>query len=292
MRPLSFFLLILGVGLLDGAASAQPRADPPGKTVSGKSEQAPESKKLPPAPAPCFKHLDGQLLVFAVNGAGGGTTLSDNLLDVNEDMHLGLRMQMVPWARHNAVYQDLIDHEAQIKAAARIACSVQVLRKDAPNAHIFFIAHSAGARVVLAAAEMLPPKSIDRIIVIAPAVTANYDLTTALKATRYGLDNFFSPEDRLLETVAEKSPLADGARGPAAGRIGFRPCSSDQKTLEVYRCQVRQYKWNDQFHGNGGHFAWVIRHNMKKVLPPLFCSAPVVYEVAPPPVIEKKVEKK
>jgi pimeloyl-ACP methyl ester carboxylesterase len=233
---------------------------------------------------PSFKHLDGQMLVFVANGVAGSTVLSDNLMELNGSMHLHLLIHPVAWTRHLAFYEDLQDHEAQLCAAARIAGMVTAIRKDAPNAHIYFAGHSAGARVVLAAAEMLPEKSIDRVILLSPAVSCTYDLTQALKTSRYGIDNFYSSEDSILDNAAERRGTADGPRGvPAAGRVGFRLVSSDKKDCEAYRA-LRQYRWSADLNGNGGHFTWTILPNLRRCVVPLFFSAPV----EPPPIVEKK----
>ncbi|MBM3994269.1 MAG: alpha/beta fold hydrolase [Planctomycetes bacterium] len=261
--------------------------------AAGQDKKAKDPKFKPPAPkiitppAPSFKHLDGQMLVFAVNGVNGSTVLSDNLLDVNSDLHLGLRIQMIPWCRHNAFFADLVDHEAQIMAAGRIAESVKAIRKDAPKANIIFIGHSAGARVVLAAAEMLPAKSVDRIFVLAPAVSYCYDLTGALKAARHGIDNFYSSEDSILDRAVDHKGTADGLRVHAAGRVGFHPTSTDKKDLELYR-NLRQIRWTEKYCGSGGHFTWVIQHNLKRTVVPQFftapCDAPAVKQTKEPPI--------
>jgi pimeloyl-ACP methyl ester carboxylesterase len=230
-------------------------------------------------PAPSFKHLDGQSLVFVANGVGGSTVVSDNLLELNYEKRLGLRIQMVPWCRHNSLFMDLTDQEAQLKAAARIACSVSAIRKDCPSARIFFVGHSAGARVVLAAAEMLPPQSVDRIIVLAPAVSCTYDLTTALKTSRYGIDNFFSSEDSVLDSENRHYRNADGPKTHAAGRAGFHLVSYDKQDIDLYR-NLRQYRWTAEFNGNGGHYAWALLHNMRKVMAPLFFTTPVYFAPA------------
>jgi pimeloyl-ACP methyl ester carboxylesterase len=235
--------------------------------------------KIMVQPVPSFKHLDGQLLVFVANGVGGSTLVSDNLLELNGEKHLGLRIQMVPWCRHNSLFMDLTDHEAQLNAAARIACSVSAIRKDCPSARIFFVGHSAGARVVLAASEMLPPQSVDRIIVLAPAVSYTYDLTTALKTSRYGIDNFFSSEDSVLDSENWHYRNADGPKTHAAGRAGFHLVSYDRQDVDLYR-NLRQYRWTAEFNGNGGHYAWALLLNMRKVMPPLFFTTPVYFAPA------------
>jgi pimeloyl-ACP methyl ester carboxylesterase len=251
-----------------------------------KKEALANPRKTPIQAGPSFKHLNGQTLVYVANGLGGSTTVSDNLNDLNGEYHLGLRIQPISWCRHNAVFQDLKDQEAQWSAAAKIANSVTAIRKDAPKARIFLVGYSAGARVVLAAAEMLPARSIDRIIVIAPAVSCYYDLTGALKASREGIDNFWSANDGLLDSDNAHYRNADGQRGPAAGRVGFRPLSHEKKDLYAYR-HLRQHPWNENLCGSGGHFGWTLRPNMKKVIVPLFAPVPIACE----PAVEKKAEK-
>lgn len=249
--------------------------------------------KVAPVPLTCcppghsFKHLDGKPLVFVANGVGGSTKLSDNLIDVNSDYGLGLRIRLVAWARHNARYQDLLDHQAQLHAAANIACTVTAIRKDCPNLPIFLVGHSAGARVVLAAGEMLPENSVDRIVVMAPAVTCMYNLTGAMRASRGGVVNFYSSEDNLLEAAEQHTALADGLKGPAAGRVGFRPPCSDSKEVAAYFRRLHQVRWTENWAGSGGHGTWTISHNLKKIAGPIFtCAAPI----EPPPLIfEKKM---
>jgi pimeloyl-ACP methyl ester carboxylesterase len=144
--------------------------------------------------------------------------------------------------------------------------------------------NSAGARVALAAAEMSPEKSIERVIVIAPAVSCGYDLKGVLKASKCGVDNFYSCDDNVLEAAVYYATLADGTRTAAAGQVGFQ-APGDPRAAALY-CNVRNYPWNDSFVGGGGHFAWTRPHNMKKVLPPLLtpCMCVVSFEPAPPGV--------
>lgn len=259
-------------------------------SADGQEKKEP-TKALPQINACCppgftYKHLDGRPIVFVANGAGGSMTLSDNLLDLNSEMGLGLRLQNVPWCRHNAVFEDLIDNQAQLNAATRIACTVTAIRKDCPNVPIFLIGQSAGARIVLAASEMMPPKSVDRVIVLAPAVTCGYDLTNAMRGSRGGIYNLYSSEDGVLASAEEYSKLADGLVGPAAGRVGFRPPSADPKEVAQFHQNVRQLRWTEEFAGSGGHFAWALRHNLKRVVVPLFQPVTVIFE---PPALEKKM---
>src|ERR1022692_4578262 len=106
-----FSCLLLGLAML---GMSQPLVLGQAKKEEPKAKK--EEPKAPVQVTPSFKHLDGQMLVFVANGVGGSTVTSDNLIDVNGSCHLGLRIQMVPWCRHNALFQDLVDTEAQLNA--------------------------------------------------------------------------------------------------------------------------------------------------------------------------------
>jgi pimeloyl-ACP methyl ester carboxylesterase len=266
MRRLSGLLVGLALfGILLAPADGQSKKDEP--------KGLPKIVVVPAPAAPSYKHLDGQMLVIAVNGVGDSTTLSDNLKEINEEKHLRLCIQEVPWTRTGSKCKDLTDTEAQLNAAARIACAVKAIHKDAPKAHIILIGYSAGARVVLAAAEMSPPKSLDRVIVLSPTVSQMYDLTGALKASRYGIDNFYSVQDGVLDTENDHYRNSDGGPGHAAGKYGFKLCTTDKTTIEAYR-NVRQHGWTDEMH-YGGHYTWVRWHMLAKCVVPQFFTAPV-----------------
>jgi pimeloyl-ACP methyl ester carboxylesterase len=233
----------------------------------GQEKKETPKKEVIAPPAPSLKHLDGRKIVFVANGVGGSTIASDNLIELNGEHRLCLLIKPVAWSRQNSVHQDMVDHDAQLAAAARIAAWTKALRKDAPNAEIYYVGHSAGARVVLAAAEMAGEKSVDRIILLHPAISTCYDLKNALKASKCGIDSFYASEDSVLATAEDGVGMADGIKARAAGRVGFH--AATKSDAEAYR-SLRQYRWNENFAGSGGHFAWTLQHNMRKVIVPLF----------------------
>ena len=288
MRRMSYLLFGLALfGLTQLPAFGQAKNDdlkvtPPMRKIE--PTNPPQLVPLP-APGPSYRHLDGRSLVIVANGVSGSTTASDNLIELNGELNLGLRIQAVSWTRTDSLYGDLIDHEAQMNAAMKIACLTQAIRRDCPHSRIFFVGSSAGARVVLTAAEMSPAKSIDRIILLSPAVSSTHDLTAALRASRCGIDNFWASEDNVLARAAEYLSVQEKTPVYMAGRAGFRlPCPTPE--YKAAYCNVRQYRWHEELCGNGGHHCWLIEHNMKKcVLPLFFMSCPVEMPIfAPPPL--------
>lgn len=234
-------------------------------------------------PMPSLKHLDGRRIVFVANGAGSSTIVSDNLSQLNGDLGLHWTIKPVPWSRMDHVHKDIRDDAAQLKAAAQLACWTAAIRRDAPKAEVTFVGHSVGARVVLAAAEIAGEKSVNRIILLHAAVSNVYDLGPALKASRHGIDSFYSVEDGVLDEASQTTGLADGLKTHAAGRVGFK-APSDPKEAQAYR-GLRQYRWTEDLCGSGGHYAWAIHHNLRKVVVPVMVTLPpepIVAKLPPP----------
>jgi len=95
--------------------------------------------------------------------------------------------------------------------------------------------------VALAAAERLPPDSLERIVLLAAGgVVRTYDLRRALVSARQGLDVFSSEKDRWwLGVGAAIVGTADGKRDPPAGRVGFRPPGDAALALRLH-----QHPWD------------------------------------------------
>jgi hypothetical protein len=98
--------------------------------------------------------------------------------------------------------------------------------------------------VVLAAAEVLPPASVERIVLLAPSVSAGYDLRPALACARCGIDSFCSRRDVfLLGAGVTLAGTADRRWDPAAGRVGFRPVLVYPDDAQLYT-KLREHSWD------------------------------------------------
>jgi hypothetical protein len=118
---------------------------------------------------------------------------------------------------------------------------------------VTLLGHSAGAAVVLGAAENLPPGVIDEIVVLAPSVSRDYDLRPALRSSARGIDAFSSENDRLALGVGTYVlGTADRRWVPAAGRVGFRPIveSSEDAALVA---KLRVHPWHPIVAWTGNH---------------------------------------
>src|SRR5437899_11691170 len=156
--------------------------------------------------------------------------------------------------------------------ARRLAERIASVRQAAPQWPIYVVAHSAGSAVALGAAAELPPDTIDRIILLAPAVPADYDLRPALRSVRLEIDVFTSRADRwYLRGSDLVSSIAHCKSLNAAGRCGFRPILQNPEDPFLYG-KLRDYPWEPRLiwtGHDGGHFGYYQQGYLRAFILPL-----------------------
>jgi pimeloyl-ACP methyl ester carboxylesterase len=215
-------------------------------------------------------------VVFTADGAGGFGTTTAALRDAVAAEGLPLCVEMVPWSHgYGRGLADQMDYDHARQEGACLAAQVLARRQACPASPVFLVAHSAGSAVVLAAAEALPPGSVDGIVLLAPSVSADYDLRPALRCTRRGIDVFTSERDVLfLGLGVGLVGTADRHWSAAAGRIGFRPVVATPEDAALYT-KLRQHPWDPcvAWTGNpgnhyGAHFPRYLRAYVLPLLGP------------------------
>jgi pimeloyl-ACP methyl ester carboxylesterase len=201
---------------------------------------------------------DGQRgVVFVVDGAGSFHATSEAFQKAVQEACLPLSVVPVEWSHgFGRVVADHTDWNHAQEEGCRLAGEIAAYRQDHPGSAIYLVAHSAGSGVALTAAGVLPPNSLDRIILLAPSVSTGFDLRPALRSTREGIDVFYSSRDVFsLGLCVAFVGTADGCRGcQAAGRFGFqaRPETPEDAVLFA---KLRQHPWERcvLWTGNLGH---------------------------------------
>jgi pimeloyl-ACP methyl ester carboxylesterase len=183
-------------------------------------------------------------VIFVVNGSGGGIELTQDLwraMGLTGDRFV---TNTVYWSRYQTVLGDSTDSVGHLLGAQDLARRIQALRQLEPGRKIYVVGHSAGCRVTLEAARLLPPNSVDRIVLLGASASFCCDLGPALLAARDGLDNFYSPRDSVLWMGTNTIGLSDGSAHPAGGRVGFYPPPPHSPSYPLYMVKLRQYQWN------------------------------------------------
>jgi pimeloyl-ACP methyl ester carboxylesterase len=172
--------------------------------------------------------------------------------------HAGVphELRNFPWTHGKGrLFRDLQDARHLLAKAGDLAEAVRAVKAAEPDRPVYLLAHSAGAAVSLAAAERLPPGTLERVVLLASAVSPDYDLRAAVRATRLGVVSFSSSWDVFfLHWGTSQFGTADRVYGPSAGLDGFRvPADLDEEGRCLYG-RVVQVKWRpeDLLHLRGG----------------------------------------
>jgi hypothetical protein len=194
-----------------------------------------QAKAIPPCVHPG--------IIFVANDAGDTTDLTENLCEVMSQTKWPLKVDTTRWSSFGGPFRDYNYVERHRAAGLRMACRIQAAQRACPGAKTYLMGHGAGAAVVLAAAECLPPGSIDRIVLLHPGVSTIYDLRPALHTAREGIDVYFSLQDGVMIGMNNVFSNSDGRRDvPAAGLVGFRCPPPFVPDAQLYHL-VRQYPW-------------------------------------------------
>lgn len=116
-----------------------------------------------------------------------------------------------------------------------------------PGTPVFLVAKSGGCGIVVKALEQLEPASVERAILLAPALSPGYDLSTALAAVRRDLVVFWSPLDLIILGAGTRLfGTSDRVRTASAGLVGFRVPGQ----LAPYE-RLRQVRWGPRMAAAG-----------------------------------------
>jgi hypothetical protein len=213
-------------------------------------------------------------VVFCADGAGGLGETTDTLAHVIAEERVPLRIERVEWSHGSGRF--LIDHldrrNLELKGED-LAREARQWKLRYPGSRVCFIGQSAGCAVLLLAAEAMPADSVDRMVLLAPSVSSRYDLRPALRATREGIDVFYSEHDWfVLGLGMALSGTTDGQLPPVAGRVGFRHNAANAGDEALY-ARLRQHPWSPQVEQTGrtsGHYgALEVDHVRSRILPML-----------------------
>jgi pimeloyl-ACP methyl ester carboxylesterase len=208
---------------------------------------------LPPPPA-----VGPAGVVFVADGAGNFQMASTTLRKVAAEEQSPLLVETFPWSHgYPRCLSDHMDYTHARAEGRLLAAQILAVRQQCPGARIYILGHSAGCSVALAAAEALPAESIERVILLAPSVSARYDLRPALAAVHEGLEVFYSRRDwYYLALVTGITGTSDRCWASASGRCGFAPHITCPEDAGLY-ARLHQHCWqpSDGKLGNtGGHY--------------------------------------
>jgi pimeloyl-ACP methyl ester carboxylesterase len=161
----------------------------------------------------------------------GGVTWAIDLADWTASMPMSYLVNLRDEGRNRIKAQDIAD-------------SIVRYRMAYPNTPVVLVGQSSGGGMAIWVAEAMPPtERIEGIITLAPSLSPEYSLDSALLRTRRGIVNFYSERDWVILGVGTTlSGTMDGSHTSSAGRVGFEPPWGGP-SLELYERKLFQIPW-------------------------------------------------
>jgi len=186
-------------------------------------------------------------------------------------------LEIYDWTNSAPGLPALLSYQRNLDEAQRIADKIVALHRAQPNRPIILTGHSGGTGLAVWALERLPDDvQVDRVMLLASALSPKYDLTRALHHVRTHLYNFWSDQDvTVLSTGTTIFGTIDGVKGPAAGFVGFTPPESAD--LRQYQ-KLQQFAYTGdwvQWGNTGGHIGLMSKTFSIHVLAPLVTDHPL-----------------
>jgi hypothetical protein len=153
----------------------------------------------------------------------------------------------------------------------KVADQIVALRRAHPHARIVISSESGGAGPTVWALEELPDDVfVDSVVMIAPALSPDYDLSKALRRVRGKMHTFSSRDDNFVLAWGTRTyGTIDGKRVDAAGYVGFtKPERADEKQYEKLVQVKHQSGWS-KYWNFGGHGGAMSPAFAKHVIAPL-----------------------
>jgi hypothetical protein len=199
-------------------------------------------------------------LTIVVGGVGGFDLTGTGMRYVLSARKMPCAVEVFPWGhgfgRWLADLTNVANRDAQSGVLADL---VKRFKAGQPSQPVFLVAKSGGCGVAVRALERLDEATIERVVLLAPALSPGYDLTGALRAVRNDLVVFWSPCDVfILGLGTTLLGTIDRVRCRSAGLVGFRAptsCQAGEDHASAYT-KLRQVRWEPRMAklGNfGGH---------------------------------------
>jgi hypothetical protein len=217
--------------------------------------------------------------VFIADGAGNFQSCSRSFLDAVASARVPLRVHTYSWSHGKGrIVADQLGFRHAQNEGIKLAALIEDFHRRQPQTPIFVVGHSAGSSVAITALEHTSPGTVRQAFLLAPSISANYDLRPALRNLRECLHVHYSSSDWwYLGLATQIVGTQDRAwLSPASGRVGFR-LELQSEEDQVLAAKLRQRPWtpadNDAGH-HGGHFgAYQVEFLQREVFPWMLASS-------------------
>src|SRR5262245_37213195 len=162
-------------------------------------------------------------------GIGGHMPIDDLMTQGLAQGKLDAEIEIYDWTGQNPGLAALVNLERNEAEAKLIAEKITKQVRANPKRRFILTSHSGGGGMAVFALEKLPDDvQIDTLLMLANALSPQYDLTKALRHVKGKVYVFVSDIDPVLGAGTRNFGTMDRQKSDSAGRVGFtRPEGAD-----------------------------------------------------------------
>src|SRR5690242_10422786 len=216
-----------------------------------------------PAPVVTPSPLEGRLLILP--GVGNTRFHLAGFVAAAQAQLPRFDVEVRTWGEPFMTIHNLRAHERNAATAKSIAAEIAEWRRTHPDAPFYLVGYSGGGGMATLITAALPDDvSIDRLVLVAPAISPDYPLEAdVLPHVREYVVNYASERDLQVGWGTRTFGTIDRKNTDSAGAIGF--AKANERLLE--------YRWSaadEPFGHAGNHLAYLSgRWQAAKLLPAL-----------------------
>lgn len=215
-------------------------------------------------------------MVLVLPGIEGRSAWNYNLARGLADGGVKAAIEIYDWGTNipGGLLINLTDLDRNQKMAEALRDRIVAYKRTNPGRPVHVIGHSGGGGIAVLAAEKLPEDiRVSSVILLAAALSPDYDLRPALRRTQFGIFNYYSERDRVfLDAGTRVAGTIDRSFTSSAGSVGFRRPAGLEAGDRVLYDKLQQIAWKPEMSwcGNlGDHFGWTNPGFVRRYLAPL-----------------------
>ena len=232
-----------------------------------------------PEPAPAVGHGDSprrfsDTWLLHLPGIAGHKWVDDQMTRGLRDAGYDGALQIFDWTGDDPGLSALRAYKRNHAVAQEISDLIATKVRANPGLHVILTAHSGGTGLLVWALEDLPDEvKVDEVILLASALSPDYDLSKALSHVRGKCYSFCSENDVLVLGAGTRMfGTIDGKNTDAAGEFGFVfPPTGDPKQYDKLIQKPYDKSWM-RYHNLGDHIGCMLRGFSSHVIGPLIAA--------------------
>ncbi len=215
----------------------------------------------------------GKAYLLHLPGIGGHMRIDDLLTSGIAQGGLDAEVQIYDWTAGHAGLLALTSYDRNQIEAQKIADAIVRIARADPGRRIILTGHSGGAGLAVWALEKLPDEvHVDTLLLLAPALSPQYDLSKALGHVTGKLYAFSSTMDPVLGIGTRNFGTMDRIKTDAAGRVGFSMPPRADAALYAKLIGVPYDSTWTRYYNAGDHIGAMMRPFARSILAPLLLT--------------------